>query len=129
MLFLKKNGGRKEKRRNGEEGKRRNGEEGGGRNYFFQKDDLKSNHSASLSEEMDMTEREENIFGLDFSRGHSYKIAGRDTVSKKRGSKKTSSPFSEGGKREARGKTAGRNIVSKKGGSEKTSSPFSEREK
>ncbi len=27
---------------------------------------MKCNHSASLSEEMDMTEREENIFGLDF---------------------------------------------------------------
>ncbi len=37
--------------------------------YFFRKADLKCNHSASLSEEMDMTEREEKIFGLDFSRG------------------------------------------------------------
>ena len=95
----------------------------------FEKDDLKSNHSASLSEEMDMTEREENIFGLDFSRGHSYKIAGRDIVSKKGGAKNPSSFFSEGGKREARGKTAGRDIVSKKGGAKKTSSPFSEGEK
>ncbi len=59
----------------------------------FEKDDLKSNHSASLSEEMDMTEREENIFGLDFSRGHSYKIAGRDIVSKKGGAKNPSSFF------------------------------------
>ena len=64
----------------------------------FEKDDLKSNHSASLSEEMDMTEREENIFGLDFSRGHSYKIAGRDIVSKKGGAKKPPPHFLKGEK-------------------------------
>ncbi len=74
-----------------------------------------------------MTESEENIFGLDFSRGHkiNYKIAGRDTVWKKGGAKKTSSPFSEGKKRKAGGKTAGRNIVSaKKRGSEKNLLPI-----
>ena len=97
--------------------------------YFFRKADLKCNHSASLSEEMDMTEREENIFGLDFSRGHSYKIAGRDTVSKKGGAKKPPPHFLKGEKEKREEKRLEETSFRKKEGAKKTSSPFSERGK
>ncbi len=79
-----------------------------------------------------MTESEENIFGLDFSRGHkiNYKIAGRDTVWKKGGAKKTSSTFSEGKKEKREEKQLEEtSFRQKKEGAKKTSSPFSERGK